>query len=71
MMEELRLSEMSSENIKKTFKEQNIDGQKILASWNHKEKAHRYKHKLEKHYILHRMIVAEAKKGQDEKVQAI
>ena len=57
--------------MKKTFNEQNIDGQKILASWNHKEKAHRYKQKLEKHYILHRMIVAEAKKGQNEEVQAI
>ena len=62
---------MSSVSLNATFKEQNTDGQKILASWNHKEKAHRYKQKLEKHYILHRMIVAEAKKGQDEKVQAI
>lgn len=62
---------MSSVSMKKTFNEQNIDGQKIKASWNHKEKAHRYKQKLERSYILHRMIVAEAKKGQDEKVQAI
>ena len=62
---------MSSVSLNATFKEQNTDGQKILASWNHKEKAHRYKQKLEKRYILHRMIMAEARKGQDEKVQAI
>jgi hypothetical protein len=60
---------MSSQNLNKTFTESNIDGLKILASWNHKEKAHRYKQKLEKSYILHRMINAEKKVKQDEKIQ--
>ena len=62
---------MSSKDLNATFKEHNTDGQKLLASWNHKEKAHRYKQRLEKTYILHRMIKAEIKKGQDEEVQAI
>jgi hypothetical protein len=62
---------MSSQNLNKTFTESNIDGLKILASWNHKEKAHRYKQKLEKSYILHRMINAEKKVKQDEKIQEV
>lgn len=63
---------MSPKDSNATFKEHNTDGrQKMLSSWNHKEKAHRYKQRLEKTYILHRMIKAEIKKGQDEEVQAI
>lgn len=57
---------MSSKDFNATFKELNTDGQKLMASWNHKEKAHRYKQRLEKKYILHRMIQAQIKKGQDE-----
>jgi hypothetical protein len=54
---------MSSKDLNATFKELNTDGQKLMASWNHKEKAHRYKQRLEKKYILQRMMKAETKKG--------
>ena len=58
-------------DINKTFAESFIDGQKLSASWNHKEKDHRYKQKIEKKYILHRMIDAEKKVKQDEKIQEV
>ena len=55
---------MSPKDSNATFKEHNTDGsQKMLSSWNHKEKAHRYKQRLEKTYILERMMKAETKKG--------
>jgi hypothetical protein len=62
---------MIFKDINKTFTESFIDGQKMSASWNNKEKAHRYKQKIEKKYILHRMIDAEKKVKQDEKIQEI
>jgi predicted Ser/Thr protein kinase len=54
---------MNSKVLKATFKEHNTDGKQLLDSWNHKEKAHRYKQRLEKTYILERMMKAETKKG--------
>ena len=62
---------MSSKDLKATFMEHNTDGKQLLDSWNHKEKAHRYKQRLEKSYILERMMTAQTKKGQDEKIQVI
>ena len=54
---------MNCKVLKATFKEHNTDGKLLLDSWNHKEKAHRYKQRLEKTYILERMMKAETKKG--------
>ena len=62
---------MSSKDLVSTFRVQNTEGQKLLASWNHKEKAHRHKQRLEKTYILHRLIDAEKKAKQDEKIQEV
>lgn len=54
---------MSSKDFNSTFKKLNTDGQKLMSSWNHKEKAHRFKQRLEKTYILERMMKAQTKKG--------
>ena len=62
---------MIFKDINKTFTESFIDGQKMSASWNNKEKAHRYKQDVEKDYIYQQFITKEKKVKQDEKIQEI